>query len=156
MSSYAPLLDNIHNGGMQWHPDLIGYDGLSSYGSPSYYVLSLFAAKIGDTVPESSLTGAGPRVAYSVTTDKAKGKVYLKIVNGVPTAQALEIDLSGISAITGPAKVTQLHALSPADTNTITEPKHIVPTESTIPVSGMKLKHTLPGYSFEVIEFSTK
>ena len=156
MSSYAPLLVNVHNGGMQWHPDLIGYDGLTSYGSPSYYVLSLFAEKIGDEVPASTLTGAGPRVAYSVTTSKSTGKVYVKIVNGVPTAQALEIDLSGVGAIKGPARVTELHALSPADTNTITEPKHIVPTESTIPVTGTKLKHTLPGYSFEVIELSTK
>jgi len=154
MSSYAPLLVNVHNGGMQWHPDLIGYDGLSSYGSPSYYVLSLFAAKVGDTVPESSLTGAGPRVAYSVT--ESNGKVYLKIVNGVPTPQELEIDLSGVSAIAGPAKVTRLHALSPVDTNTIADPKHIVPVESTIPVTGTKLKHTLGGYTFELIELDTK
>jgi alpha-N-arabinofuranosidase len=156
MSSYAPLLVNVHNGGMQWHPDLIGYDGLTSYGSPSYYVLSLFAGSIGNQVPESSLTGAGPRVAYSVTTDDSTGKVYLKIVNGVPTAQELEIDLKGIAAITGPGKVTSLHALSPADTNTITDPKHIVPVESTIPVTGMKFKHRLPGYTFELIELSTK
>jgi len=156
MSSYAPLLVNVHPGGMQWHPDLIGYNGLTSYGSPSYYVLSLFAEKIGDEVPESTLTGAGPRVAYSVTDDKAKGKVFVKIVNGAPTAQELEIDLSGVSAISGPAKVTRLHALSPVDTNSITDPKHIVPVESTVPVTGTKLKHSLPGYSFEVIELNTK
>jgi alpha-N-arabinofuranosidase len=154
MSSYAPLLVNVHNGGMQWHPDLIGYDGLSSYGSPSYYVLSLFAAKVGDTVPESSLTGAGPRVAYSVT--ESNGKVFLKIVNGVTTPQELEIDLGGVSAITGPAKVTRLHAFSPVDTNTISDPKHIVPVENTIPVTGTKFKHSLPGYSFEVIELTTR
>jgi alpha-N-arabinofuranosidase len=156
MSSYAPLLVNVHNGGMQWHPDLIGYDGLASYGSPSYYVLSLFAGKIGDEVPTSTMTGAGPRVAYSVTDQASTGKVFLKIVNGVPTAQELEIDLSGVSAITGPAKLTRLHALSPVDTNTITDPKHIVPVESTIPASGTKFKHTIPGYSFEVIELDTK
>ena len=156
MSSYAPLMVNVHNGGMQWHPDLIGYDGLTSYGSPSYYVLSLFAGKIGDEVPASTLTGAGPRVAYSVTHQASTGKVYLKIVNGVPTPQELEIDLSGISAIAGPAKLTRLHALSPVDTNTIADPKHIVPVESTIPASGTKVKHTIPGYSFEVIEFDTK
>jgi len=156
MSSYAPLMVNVHNGGMQWHPDLIGYDGLTSYGSPSYYVLSLFAGKIGDEVPASTLTGAGPRVAYSVTHQASTGKVYLKIVNGVTTPQELEIDLSGISAIAGPAKLTRLHALSPVDTNTIADPKHIVPVESTIPASGTKVKHTIPGYSFEVIEFDTK
>jgi alpha-L-arabinofuranosidase len=156
MSSYAPLMVNVHNGGMQWHPDLIGYDGLISYGSPSYYVLSLFAGKIGDEVPASTLTGASPRVAYSVTTQASTGKVYLKIVNGVPTEQELEIDLSGVSAITGPAKLTRLHALSPVDTNTITDPKHIVPVESTIPVAGTKVRHAIPGYSFEVIELDTK
>ena len=156
MSSYAPLLVNVHNGGMQWHPDLIGYDGLTSYGSPSYYVLSLFAAKVGDTVPESAMTGGGPRLAYSVTSDAKTGKVFLKIVNGVPTSQEVELDLKGISGITGPAKVTRLHALSPADTNTITDPKHIVPVESTLPVTGTKVKHTMPGYSFELIELSTK
>ena len=154
MSSYAPLLVNVHNGGMQWHPDLIGYDGLSSYGSPSYYVLSLFAAKVGDTVPESSITGAGSRIAYSVT--ESAGKIYVKIVNGVPTPQELEIDLSGVSAITGPAKVTRLHALSPVDTNTISDPKHIVPVESTIPVAGTKIKHMLAGYTFELIEVDTR
>lgn len=156
MSSYAPLLVNVHNGGMQWHPDLIGYDGLSSYGSPSYYVLSLFAAKIGDAVPASTITGAGSRVAYSVTKSDATGKVFVKVVNGVPTPQPIEIDLRGISAITGPAKVTQLHALSPVDTNTIADPKHIVPVSNTLPVIGTKLKHTMPGYSFEVIELDTK
>jgi alpha-L-arabinofuranosidase len=156
MSSYAPLLVNVHNGGMQWHPDLIGYDGLSSYGSPSYYVLSLFAGNVGDVVPESTLTGAGPRIAYSVTHQESTGKIFLKIVNGVATSQELEIDLSGVSAIAGPAKLTRLHALSPADTNTITDPKHIVPVESTLPVAVTKLKHTIPGYSFEVIELGTK
>ena len=77
-------------------------------------------------------------------------------MNGVATAQELEIDLSGVSAIAGPAKVTKLHALSPTDTNTIGDPKHIVPVESTIPVMGTKLKHSLPGYTFEVIELDTK
>ncbi len=64
--------------------------------------------------------------------------------------------MSGVSAITGPARLTQLHALSPADTNTISDPKHIVPVTSTIPVSGTKLKHTIPAYSFELIELDTK
>jgi alpha-L-arabinofuranosidase len=156
MSSYAPLLVNVHNGGMQWHPDLIGYDGLTSYGSPSYYVLSLFAGHIGDEVPASTMTGAGPRVAYSVTHQESTGKVFLKIVNSVPTPQDLEMDLSGVSAITGPAKLTRLHALSPADTNTINDPMHIVPVESMIPVAGTNVKHTIPGYSFELIELDTK
>ena len=36
MSCYAPLFVNVNPGGMQWSTDLIGYNALSSYGSPSY------------------------------------------------------------------------------------------------------------------------
>ena len=36
MAAYAPLLVNVNPGGMQWSSDLIGYDALGSYGSPSY------------------------------------------------------------------------------------------------------------------------
>ena len=35
MSAYAPLLVNVNPGGMQWETDLIGYDAVKSYGSPS-------------------------------------------------------------------------------------------------------------------------
>jgi hypothetical protein len=34
MSSYAPLFVNLNPGGMRWESDLIGYDALTSYGSP--------------------------------------------------------------------------------------------------------------------------
>jgi alpha-L-arabinofuranosidase len=37
MSCYAPLFVNVNPGGMQWPTDLIGYDALTSYGSPAYY-----------------------------------------------------------------------------------------------------------------------
>jgi alpha-N-arabinofuranosidase len=43
MSAYAPLLVNVNPGGMQWSSDLIGYDALTSYGSPSYYTQVMFA-----------------------------------------------------------------------------------------------------------------
>ena len=37
ISCYAPLFVNVNKGGMQWPSDLIGYDALNSFGSPSYY-----------------------------------------------------------------------------------------------------------------------
>ena len=43
MSSYAPLFVNVNPGGMQWAPDLIGYDALTSYGSPSYWTQVMFS-----------------------------------------------------------------------------------------------------------------
>jgi alpha-N-arabinofuranosidase len=50
MSCYAPLFVNVNPGGMQWRTDLIGYDTLSSYGSPAYYAQKMFSLNHGDVV----------------------------------------------------------------------------------------------------------
>jgi alpha-L-arabinofuranosidase len=50
MEAYAPLMVNVNPGGSQWPTNLIGYDGLTSFGSPSYYVQSMFGQNTGDSV----------------------------------------------------------------------------------------------------------
>ena len=35
---------------MQWPSDLIGYDALTSYGSPSYYAQKMFSTHHGDEI----------------------------------------------------------------------------------------------------------
>ena len=53
MECYAPLFVNVSQltgGGrsMQWATDLIGYDALTSYGSPAYYAQKMFSTMHGD------------------------------------------------------------------------------------------------------------
>ena len=48
MASYAPLLANLH--AVNWRPDLIYFDGISSFGTPSYYVQKMLADSRLDTV----------------------------------------------------------------------------------------------------------
>jgi alpha-N-arabinofuranosidase len=50
MNCYAPLLVNVNPGGRQWAVNLIGYDALTSFGSPSYYVQKMFSTNKGDVV----------------------------------------------------------------------------------------------------------
>lgn len=50
ISSYAPLLVNVNPGARQWGTNLIGYDNLHSFGSPSYYAQKMFANNRGDMV----------------------------------------------------------------------------------------------------------
>jgi alpha-N-arabinofuranosidase len=71
MSAYAPLFVNVNPGGMQWSSDLIGYDALNSYGSPSYYTQVMFASCLGDHTLDSSVSGVGDRFFYSVTASPA-------------------------------------------------------------------------------------
>ena len=60
MASYAPLLVNVNAGGMQWESDLIGYDSLTSYGSPSYYAQVMFNEYLGDRDPDRERRRARP------------------------------------------------------------------------------------------------
>jgi alpha-N-arabinofuranosidase len=156
MASYAPLFVNVNPGGMQWESDLIGYNALASYGSPSYYAQAMFAGYLGTEVPTSSATGEGERFFYSVTRDPAKGAVYLKLVNASSVAQPLEIGLTGAASVEKTATLVSLSGNNPAETNTISAPMRIVPVKTPLKNIGAKFSHSVPGYSIQVIELRTK
>ena len=58
MSAYAPLL--AHADGWQWTPNLIWFDNLRSFGTPSYHAQQLFGANRGGAVLPV-VTGGKPR-----------------------------------------------------------------------------------------------
>jgi alpha-N-arabinofuranosidase len=153
MASYAPLLVNVNPGGMQWETDLIGYNTAKSYGSPAYYAQVMFGSYLGDHTLASKLEGAGDKFFYSITGSAGKKKLYLKLVNGSSAAQPVDIDFSG-AKLAASAKLVSLSAKDTQATNTIDNPKAIVPVDSNIPVQGSHLKHTVPGYSIQVIELT--
>jgi alpha-L-arabinofuranosidase len=156
MASYAPLLVNVNPGGMQWDTDLIGYDALDSYGSPSYYAQVIFSNHIGTEIVDATLDGGGPRLFSSVTRDTAKGVLYLKIVNASSAPQAVNIKLTGAYQLKGEGRLISLTAHTTAETNTLREPTRIVPVESSLPGIKRNFNHTFPPYSISVIEIDTK
>jgi alpha-N-arabinofuranosidase len=156
ISSYAPLLVNVNPAGMQWPSDLIGYDANSSYGSPSYYAQVMFANHVGTETVASELEGAGDRLFYTVTRDAAKGMVYLKIVNASSKAQDLRITLDGAKDVKPMAKLVRLTAATTAATNTITDPKRVVPVESVVKGVSKEFTRTVPGYSIDVLELGVR
>jgi alpha-N-arabinofuranosidase len=156
ISSYAPLFVNVNPNGMQWQSDLIGYDANSSYGSPSYYAQVMFANHVGTETVASDLEGAGDRLFYTVTRDAAKGIVYLKIVNASSKAQELKITLDGAKDVKPTAKLVRLTAATTAATNSITDPKHVVPVESVVKGVSKEFTRTVPGYSIDVLELGVQ
>jgi len=156
LSSYAPLLVNVNPSGMQWPSDLIGYDANSSYGSPSYYAQAMFASHIGTEVLESDLQGGGDRLFYSVTRDRAVGIVYLKLVNASSAKQDVKVTLAGAKDVKGSAKLISLSAATTAATNSIADPKRVVPVESVVKGVGKEFRRTVPGYSVEVLELGVQ
>ncbi len=155
MASYAPLLVNVNPGGMQWESDLIGYDAMTSYGSPSFHAQAMFAEYLGTEVPTSAITGGGDRLFYSVTRDAQKGAVYLKLVNASSTPQPIEINLTGAN-ISNTASLVSLTGTNPAQTNTITAPNRIIPVKTPLKVAGPKFSHTVPSFSVQVIALQAK
>ena len=176
ISCYAPLFVNVNPGGMQWKSDLIGYDTLTSYGSPSYYAQKMFNTHLGDTVvpitatavPTQTWQPSKPKnkpapepkqlpVLFSVATrDTAKGVVYLKIVNAGAASQTVTIDLKGATTVAPQGTAVVLTSEKPTDTNTITDPMKVVPV--TTPIDGVSktFARTFAPYSITVLTLQAR
>lgn len=152
MSCYAPLFVNVNPGGMQWATDLIGYDTLRSYGSPSYYAQVLFSNHIGDEILSGKLESDDPRVFYSATRDSKSDTLYLKVVNASTTPLEIKIKAAAGSAISGSATVWTLKGASLAQTNSIDKPEQITPAKSQIDNWGPNEPQRFAPLSINVIE----
>ncbi len=187
MSCYAPLFVNVNKGAMQWRTDLIGYDGMSSYGSPAYYAQQVFSRNHGDEVLASSVQGIPskewqppaprqrpaapgqvqtptaqpppeqvPLVFFDTTRDSKSGSIYLKVVNRAGMPQAVHVKVDGTAPLDSRGQLITLAANSPDDTNTITEPRKIVPVTSTVEGLGQDFTRTFPPYSISVLQLKRK
>ena len=155
MQAYAPLLANVNEDAYQWRTNLIGYDALTSYGSPSYYAQVMFNTYRGDVVPECSPSVA-PGFFTSVTKDTKTGTIYIKAVNGQATARTVKIEIVGVTVVEGESRQVVLTSASPTDTNTLKEPEKVVPIASTLIDAGKSFEHTFPAYSISVLEIPAK
>ncbi len=155
MAAYAPLLVNVNPGGMQWETDLIGYNTMKSYGSPSYYAQVMFASLIGDHTVASSVEGPSPKFFYSITKNTPKKLLYLKLVNASSTPLPLQISFGSNKVM--PEKSTLLTAKDTRATNSIDDPNRIVPVESSgTHAIGSSFSRTLPPYSIQVIQYEER
>ena len=146
ISSYAPLFVNVNPGARQWAINLIGYDALTSYGSPSYYAQQMFSLYHGDQIISANLSGLRP-LYYTASRDSKTGTVYLKVINRMGTPQTVDIALKGIKTVGKSGKAITMTAASPAETNTLTDPKHITPTTAPFHPAGTTFNYTFPPYS---------
>ena len=151
MNCYAPLLVNVNPGGRQWRPDLIGYDAISSFGSPSYYAIQMFSGNVGDQI--LPVTPAETAVQGCATRDSKTGEIFVKLVNPAETAEALNLEIKGAASLGSKASVITL-AGAPEDSNTITDPKKVAPVTSTVRNVKPEFAYTLPAHSVVVLKVS--
>ena len=150
LSSYAPLFVNVNPGARQWAINLIGYDALTSYGSPAYYAQKIFSVYHGDAVLNAEMTG-GSDLHYVVSRANKSGAMYIKVVNMSGAAQSAQIVLKGAKSVGARGTAVTLAANSPADTNTLADPTHVVPVTSAFKPSGTTFRYTFPPYSITAL-----
>ena len=154
LESYAPLLVNINAGAYQWGTNLIGYDALKSYGSPSYYTQVMFSNNHGDVVLPTTLTSTGgSRVYASATRDSRSGAVYLKMVNAAADPQPMHITLSGVQDIEPRGRAVVLTG-RPQDTNDLSNPRKVAPVTVRVGGLGQRFDYRLAPYSVSVLRLS--
>ena len=152
MQSYAPLMVNVSPGARQWRPDLIGYNALHCFGSPSYYAIKMFGNNVGDEIISASIEGMKPY--YSVTKDSKNATIIIKLLNDLSTLQTIKLDIQGVKLKHSGTAVTL--AAAPDATNSIDDPTHVVPVTSK--VTGVKpdFDYTLPANSIVVLTVKIK
>ena len=182
MSCYAPLFVNVSKDSAtkkrawQWDSDLIGYDALNSYGSPSYYLQKLFSHYLGNKIvpatvenipvqnaPLSKKDSADgikskpvPTLFYSATINDTTGTIYLKVVNTIAKKQTVKINLDGAIKISPEATVVVIKSDKPDDTNTISDPQKIVSVISTVKGLKNSFSQSFLPYSVTVMQIQTR
>jgi len=160
----------------QWDSDLIGYNALACYGSPSYYVQKLFGNYLGnrivamtaeniptqprpltrrDSTDGITIAPLVPTVFYSATKDEKTGVIYLKVVNTSGKQQTVEISLKGVGKISPDATMIVIKGDKPEDTNTITEPEKVMPVTSKIKGVASTFTRTVDPYSVSILQIQT-
>ena len=183
MHCYAPLFVNVSDLGagrsMQWKSDLIGYDALTSYGSPSYYAQKIFSLHTGNEVlgttaenlptytwvqtgrtrngvEQPPRTNAVKSLFYSATRDTKSGKILVKIVNRADAAQDVKIDVTGATSVAEEGAATVLQAANRDETNSLNDPQHVVPATEKVSGLGASFTRTFPPCSITILELDAK
>jgi alpha-N-arabinofuranosidase len=183
MHCYAPLFVNVSDLGagrsMQWKSDLIGYDALNSYGSPSYYAQKMFSNHQGDEVltvsaqnlpaytwiqtgrtrsgvAQPARTNEVKSIFYSATRDTQNGKIIVKIVNRADAPQDVKVEVAGAGTIADEGTATVLKAANRDETNSLNDPQHVVPATEKVSGLGTSFTRTFPPCSITILELSAK
>ena len=152
MSAYAPLLAHID--GWQWTPNLIWFDNLRSFGTPSYHAQRLFGANLGKAmlpVAVGGKPGNGEGGLYtSAASGEQPGSAIVKLVNTTAESKAVRFDWPAASRL-APGTVSVLSG-RPGDENTFADPGRVAPRVWADAVDPTAV-WTVPAHSISVIRF---
>ena len=153
MSSYAPLF--AHTAAWQWAPNLIWFDNLRSFGTPSYEVQRLFSLNRGEfalpvSVRHAPVAGNGKPRFYAVAgRDAASHELVVKVVNATAEPRNAVLSLEG--GVVGAAGQAIVLAADPDDENTLDAPGKVSARESAIAGVSSRFDYEFAPWSVTVL-----
>jgi alpha-N-arabinofuranosidase len=97
-----------------------------------------------------------PTLFHAATRDSKTGIIYLKMVNPLGIPQVVQVEITGAPAIAPKGESVIMKADNPADTNSIAEPRKIVPVTASESGLGAIFTRTLAPYSINILKISTR
>lgn len=152
MACYAPLFARLNY--TQWSPDMIWFDDVSSYGSPTYYVQSLYSNNSGDYTLNSEVSDNTEEIYETVSYDGATGDVIIKIANPYGHKQRVKLTFDDAIMLEGGADASQI-AGDLMSTNSIDNPENIMPEATSYSGFANGMNYDVPANSFTVIRVHT-
>ena len=153
MQCYAPLLVNVNPGARQWRPDLIGYNAISSYGSPSYYTIQLFSRNVGNEI--LPVSPSDTEIQGSATRDSKTGEIFIKLVNPGVTNVVVKIEIKGAGPLSSKGTATTIQG-SPDDTNSINHPRNVVSVVTTLRDVKSEFPYTMQTQSIVLLKLKSR
>ena len=154
MASYAPLFANPS--WREWNPNLIVFDSIRAYGTPSYYNQLLFATNRPDVILPLDLqlpAGSDPKARkplYAVAGLKQDtGEIIIKVVNigGKPEPASFHLTDGG----SWMADSTVLSSAHPDDENSFDLPTKVAPRKAVIGTLDSHFDFIFEPYSITVL-----
>jgi hypothetical protein len=149
-ASYAPLLVNVN--APSWPTNLIGYNALNSYVSPSYWAQEMLSTQHGDHVIGSQIV-AGSGTLYEVAS-QGGGHTYLAVVNDGSAPARIGISLAGLGGGASGGTATTL-AGDPTATNSLAHPNAVAPATTRLGGVGAAFTYRFPANSVTVLDLTT-
>lgn len=152
LACYAPLFARI--GYTQWSPDMIWFDDVHAYGTPSYYVQKLYSVHTGQEELEIK-PELGEGLYTAVSYDKEQGEVIVKLINAGEKAETVCLGLEEWSCA-GKLTRIELCADSLQQVNSVAAPDRIADRQTQESFTGNEVSTEVKPYSVTVLRIAAE
>lgn len=154
LASYAPLFARA--GYAQWSPDMIWFDGKTSYGTPSYYVQQMYARNMGSVTIDTEgkeKEAAKEKIYYSLSYAEETKEIIVKAVNANTEPVSVSMAFSGQWQCEDKVHITLLTGENGDVWNSLECPQKAAPAAS---CQNIAEELVLPGMSFAVVRIGAE